>query len=87
MRYTHTIKDFNSETGYATVVYTADRVGLPVVETGVYFGSDYGKPEEGIAVAKNAPIAYWASIEPPVYNIPTNAMPFSVDASKQPKPQ
>lgn len=84
MNYTYTIKDFNPVTGYATVVYTANVAQLPVVETPVYFGDTYGTSQAGIAVAKNAPLAYWASIDPAAFPPPTTSSPFVVDPLKPP---
>ena len=84
MKYTYTIKDFNADTGYATVVYKASTAGLPVVETPVYFGSTYGTPQAGIEVAKNAPISYWASLDPAVLPTPTTTGEFVIDPNKPP---
>lgn len=84
MKYTYTLKDFNPDTGYATVVYKAATAGLPVVETPVYFGSTYGTPQAGIEVAKNAPIPYWVSLDPGLLPKPSTTGQFVIDPDLPP---
>lgn len=87
MKYTYAVKDFDPQTGDATIVYTPSDSNLPVAEIPAHFGTLYGTAKQQLVVAKNVPWSYWVSIKPDLFPRPTTVEPFVVDPTKQPPPQ
>lgn len=81
--YTYQITARDEAAKTVTVVYDPDPPTLPNV-TSTLQVVDMAPQTISIAVAKNAPFAYWAEIDPSVLPPPAAQVPFSVDPTKPP---